>query len=92
MSKLDELRNMINDAFSAAEDKNTIEKYGAIQSKMEELTNEQKQKDDDYMSLLKDYKEAVIHQSFNPERNDDMTGGFDPDTALQDAINKFIKK
>jgi hypothetical protein len=96
MDKLQELKNYVADLFSAATDKTTIEKSAIVQQKIEEVEQEQTKLRSDYQELLKDYKDALVHTSFKPKENEDVSGGvpnsFDPDAAFQkffiDAANK----
>lgn len=96
MGKLEELKKFVAEAFDAATDKAVIEKGAVINQKIEELEAEQKQKDDDYKSLLKDYKDVVLH----PGISKDATGSKPTelhnldsilDKALRDTVAKYNK-
>lgn len=90
MNKLEELRQFVADLFSAATDKTTIEKSAVVNQKFEEVKAEQDKLSSDYASLLKDYKEVVLHASFKPSASDNsggVPGNFDSDAAF----NQFFK-
>lgn len=95
MNKLEELKHYVADLFSAATDKTIIEKSAVVSQKIEEIEQEQTQLSSDYQSLLKDYKDVVLHTSFKPNQGDNtggVPGSFDPNAAFQqffiDAANK----
>lgn len=97
MSKTAELRNMISQLFEAATDKDTIQKVGAVSSKIDEIEAEQTASQADYNSLLKDYKEVVIHSSFKPLNQSDRGADspiavFDPNQAFEDALKMAMDK
>lgn len=99
MDKLEELKSYVANLFSAATDKQIIEKSAVVSQKIEEIEQEQTKLRSDYQSLLKDYKDVVLHTSFKPTDGDNsggVPGSFDPDAAFQkffiDAANKTDKK
>lgn len=95
MSKTAELRNMISQLFEAATDKETISKVGAVSSKIDEIEAEQTASQESYQSLLKDYKDVVIHSSFKPLNNSDKGAdgpitSFDPNEAFEAALKSVM--
>lgn len=66
MNKLEELKNFVADLFSTATDKTTIEKSAIVSQKIDEIATEQNKLSESYTSLLKDYKDVVLHSSFKP--------------------------
>lgn len=93
MSKLDDLRNYVSQLFEAATDKGVIEKAAVVSSKIDEIASEQKKQEEDYNSLLKDYKEVVIHSSFKPVNNADEGAGIPAATqrSFDDLFDEAIK-
>lgn len=88
MSKLEELRNYINELFEAATDKSMIQKAAVVTNKLDEAMAEQKAAQDDYNNLFKDYKDAVLHQSYKPESMAD-TGADNPSVSYFDSNKVF---
>lgn len=89
MNKLEELKQFVAGLFENATDRETISKGALAQQKISEIEEEQKKMQDDYQSLLKDYKDVVLHSSFKPTANDTnsgIPGTFNP----EEAFNKFF--
>lgn len=93
-NKLEELKQLVAQLFDAATDKTIIEKSAVVNQKIEEVAEEQKQKDSDYQELLKDYKDAVLHTSFKPGPGDNsggVPGSFDPEATFNQFFNSSDK-
>lgn len=89
MTKTEELRNHISKLFEACEDKQTISQLGVIKNTLDEIDAEAKAKDDEYKTLLNDYKDVVLHSSYKPQSNVDQTQGtaeFDPDQFIAEFL------
>ena len=93
--KLDELKEQISRLFENATEKGIIEQAAVVSSKIDEIASEQKRQEEEYKSLLKDYKEVVIHSSFKPKQYGD-TGAdipvavWDADKAFDEAIKSYL--
>ena len=90
MDKITELRNLVADLFSAATDKTTIEKSAIFNQKLNELEADKQKSEEDYQSLLKDYKDVVLHTSFKDNHVDNSipnTGSFDGEDFIKNFIN-----
>ena len=86
MNKLEELKQFVAQLFDAATDKTIIEKSAVVSQKIEEIQQEQAQKEQDYLTLLRDYKDAVLHTSFKPNPGDNSGGvpsSFDPEETFK---------
>ena len=86
MNKLEELKQFVAQLFGAATDRTIIEKSAVVDQKIEEIAQEQQEKEQEYQALLKDYKDAVLHTSFKPNPGDNsggVPGSFDPEAAFQ---------
>lgn len=91
MDKITELRNLVADLFSAATDKTTIEKSAIFNQKLNELEADKQKSDEDYQTLLKDYKDVVLHTSFKDNHVDNNvpnSNTFDGDAFIANFINK----
>lgn len=92
MSKLDELREHVAKLFDAATDKTTIEKCAVVKKTIDEIEAEQKKANDDYQSLLKDYKDVVVHSSYKPSSQVEAKTGepksFDSNATFNDIFLK----
>lgn len=89
--KTAELKALINQLFEKAESKEAIQQAAVISTKIDEIEAEQKAAKDDYDSLLKDYKEVILHTSFKPLNTsdrgaDEPTANIDPNKAFDDAL------
>lgn len=94
MTKTEELRNHMAALFEKCTDKETISQLGVINNTIEQIEAETKAKDEEYTSLLKDYKDVVLHSSFKPQSNVDATQGsteFNPDQFIADFLAKNTK-
>lgn len=89
MNKLEELRDFVADLFSTATDKTTIEKSAIVSQKINEIATEHTKLSNDYASLLKDYKDVVLHTSFKPTADTVVDSGV-PGTSTFDG-DSFIK-
>lgn len=90
MSKLEELKKIVADLFDAATDKTTIEKSAVVSSKFDEAIAEEKKTADEYQSLLKDYKDVVVHSSFKPTGHEDNNAG--TSVSFEDCLAEFMSK
>lgn len=92
MSKTEELRQFVAKLFEQAEDKAIIEQVGAVTSKINEIEQEQSAQQEKYSSLLNDYKDVVMHQSFKPNKGEtgaEIQSMFNADEAFE---NIFLKQ
>ena len=90
MDKITELRNLVADLFSAATDKTTIEKSAIFNQKLNELEADKQKSDEEYQTLLKDYKDVVLHTSFKDNHVDNgvpNSNTFDGDAFIANFIN-----
>ena len=97
MSFTTELRQLISQLFDAATDKETIAKSAVVSSKIDESEVEQKASKESYDSLLKDYKDVVLHTSFKPlnasdKGADSPTASLDPNKAFEDALKQAMNQ
>lgn len=92
MGKLDELKNYVADLFNAATDKTVIEKCAVVTKKIEEVEEEHKQLNNDYQSLLKDYKDVVVHSSYKPSAGAEAKSGVPGNFDANAAFNEFFLK
>lgn len=90
MGKLEELRLLVADAFEKATIKADIDRLARIQSSIDEVSEEQNQLMESNASLIKDYKNLVMHTSFNTgEKPADQTGTSAP-VSFDDALKNFM--
>ena len=88
MTKLEELKQLCNEAFSTLTEREQIEKSALVINKLTEVENEVKQSQDDYTKLLGDYKDVVLHSAGT---NKNVPGGTEPKTFDGDAeFNKLF--
>lgn len=90
MDKITELRNLVADLFSAATDKTTIEKSAIFNQKLNELEADKQKSEEEYQTLLKDYKDVVLHTSFKDNHVDNSvpnSNTFDGDAFIANFIN-----
>lgn len=95
MSKLDELRKLVADTFKeVANDKTTIEKAAVINSKLDELAEEEKALLDKNTELLGAYREAVLHTSVKPTNNNVPDAGVPQKQAptFEEFLSKWNNK
>ena len=98
MNKLDELKDYVSKLFENATEKDIIEKAAVVSSKIDEIASEQTKQQEEYNSLLKDYKEVVIHSSFKPANNADKgadipsANSANLDSIIADALKKAMEK
>lgn len=95
MSKTDELRNFVSKLFEQATDKHIIEQVGAVTSKIDEIEQEQTAKQEEYNTLLKDYKDVVVHQSFKPNKAETgatIPNAFNNEEAFMSALEANFTK
>lgn len=85
MDKLTELREHVAKLFAAATDKETIQQAAIVNQKIDEAIEEQNKLNSDYQSLMKDYKDVVLHSSFKPTVGDNTSqgGSIDPDALFK---------
>lgn len=99
--KLDELKKMVANLFSAATDKTTIEKSAVVSQKFDEVAQEEQALLEKNSELLKSYKDVVLHTSFKDDSHVDAAAPIantfnDKDfianwEATHDADGKTIK-
>lgn len=75
MGKLDELRNLVAETFKEVTDADMIKRVGALDQKINEIEQADKEKDQKYEGLLKDYKDVVLHSSFKPTDGQQIQNG-----------------
>lgn len=98
MNNLEELKDYVRKLFEKATEKDIIAKAAVVSSKIDEIAARQKQQEDEYNSLLKDYKEVVIHSSFKPANKADKgadipsAGHQTLDNIFDDAIKHAMEK
>ena len=91
MGKLNELKNIVADAFKDANTKESIETLATINNKIEEAEAEQTSLESKNAELIKSYKDLVQHTSF---KNDSKV---EPDPvgptllSVEDALAQFIE-
>lgn len=85
MDKLTELREHVAKLFAAATDKETIQQAAIVNQKIDEAIEERNKLNSDYQSLMKDYKDVVLHSSFKPTTGDNTSqgGSIDPDALFK---------
>ena len=98
MNKLDELKEYVTKLFENATEKSVIENAAVVSNKIDEIAQEQKRAQEDYNSLLKDYKEVVIHSSFKPANSADKgadipnASSVNLDSIIADALKKAMEE
>lgn len=73
MTKLEELKALVADAFNKATDKAEIDRNAQILKKFDEVTKEQQDSQKEYTDLLTSYKDVVLHTSVKPSSTDNGT-------------------
>lgn len=91
MDKLETLKNLVAEWFTAAEDKQVIDKLSAIKTACDDVEVEQNKLQAENKELLKDYKDLVTHTSFNDQHNKptDNIGGA---VSFEEALQQFMSK
>lgn len=94
MSKLDELRNLVADWFNSADvaDKGTIDQLSRIKKAADDVAAEQDKLTAERNELLKDYKELVVHTSFNDAEHAPTNPVDVAAPSFEEALASFIKK
>lgn len=64
-SKLQELKQLVQEMFNQVEDREQIEQSAKLNQKIIEVEQEQESRQKDYQDLLHDYKEVICHTSFS---------------------------
>ena len=96
--KLDELKDYVTKLFESTTEKDIIEKAAVVSSKIDEIAQEQKRAQEEYNSLLKDYKEVVIHSSFKPANSADKgadipsANSANLDSIIAEALKKAMEE
>lgn len=91
MSKLEQLRQQVAEAFEKAEDKASIEKLAAINNSIQEAQEEFDSLVDKNADLIKSYKDLVQHTSFkdvDKKPGDTVTGA--PTFTFEEALQNFM--
>ena len=91
MGKLDELRQIVADAFKEADTKESIEQLATLNNKIDEVQKEQDDIVNKNSELIKSYKDLVQHTSFKDDKKpiDEVGGGM---PSFEDALKQFISK
>ena len=95
MNKLEELKQFVAQLFDAATDRTIIEKSAVVSQKIDEIAQQQQEQAKEYQTLLNNYKDAVLHTSFNPNPGDNSGGlpaSFDPEAAFKQFFVSDDKK
>lgn len=90
MAKLDELKQLVADAFKEAEDKESIDTLAKINNTIEDVRKEANEAEAKRVELLKSYKDLVNHTSFQETKVVDPVADAKP-VSLEDALSEFIK-
>ena len=89
MGKLDELKQIVADAFKEATQKQEIEQLAKINNTIEEVSKEQCELMAKNAELIGSYKELVQHTSFKPDNN--VTDDVAPKAvSFDDALKEFL--
>lgn len=89
MGKLDELKQIVADAFKEATQKQEIEQLAKINNAIEEVSKEQCELMAKNAELIGSYKELVQHTSFKPDNN--VTDDVAPKAvSFDDALKEFL--
>lgn len=93
MGKLEQLRQLVADAFAEATDKKQIEQLASINNSIQEVEKEQQVLEEKNAELIKSYKDLIQHTSFNDKNNQpaDQTGTSAP-VSFEDALAKFMSE
>ena len=67
MTRLDELKELIKTMFENSTDTDAIKQSAVVMNKLTEVEAENTKQQEDYKSLLNDYKDAVLHTSVKTE-------------------------
>ena len=91
MGKLDELRQLVADAFAEAADKSEIEKLAKINNAIEEVSKEQDDLVAKNADLIQSYKTLVQHTSFGDKPGENASELDDPKpVSFEDALSQFM--
>lgn len=91
MGKLDELRQLVADAFKDATEKQEIENLAKINTAIEDVSKEQDDLVAKNAELIKSYKDLVQHTSFDvgDKTIDDVAP---TPVSFEDALKDFMSK
>lgn len=91
MTRLEELRQIVADAFKEADTKEGIETLATINNKIDEVTKEHEDVINKNSELIKSYKDLIQHTSFKDDKKPmDPVGGSMP--SFENMLNEFINK
>lgn len=91
MTKLEELRQLVANAFNKSESKESIETLATINKAIEDVSKEQDELIASKAELLKDYKEVIKHTSFTPTNEDKSKNDITPkEISFEEALANFM--
>ena len=92
MSRLEELRQIVADAFKTADTKESIEQLATINNKIDEVNQEQASLESKNAELIKSYKDLVQHTSFKDDNVPTDEVGTKEMPSLEEALASFMEK
>lgn len=92
MSKLEELRQLVADAFKAATEQQDIERLAKINNAIDDVSKEQDVLVAKNADLIKSYKDLVQHTSFDVKSNEVTNDVAPTPISFDDALKQFMSK
>lgn len=92
MGKLDELRQIVADAFQQATEQQDIERLAKINVAIDAVSEEQDVLLAKNADLLKSYKDLVQHTSFDAKDNKAIDEIAPQPVSFDDALKQFLAK
>lgn len=92
MSKLDELRKIVADAFQQATEQQDIERLAKINVAIDDVSKEQDVLIAKNADLIKSYKDLVQHTSFDVKSNEVTNDVAPTPISFDDALKNFMSK
>lgn len=93
MGKLEELRQIVADAFKEATQKQEIEQLAKINNAIEEVSKEQDDLVAKNADLVKSYKDLVQHTSFKDDGKNGANNDIAPQpVSFENALKEFMSK
>lgn len=92
MGKLDELRQIVAEAFEKATEQQDIERLAKINVAIDDVSKEQDALVAKNGELIKSYKELVAHTSFNADSNKAIDEIAPKPVSFDDALKQFLAK
>ena len=86
MSKLEELKQLVAEAFSKAEDKQSIENLATINNAITEVSKEYDEVTAKNAELIKSYKDLVQHTSFKDANKPNDIGTVNNAPSFEDIF------